>query len=90
MTNMSLQICLFILTFPIVMGSHIKDKELLNEIAEKLKSLRYKKGLTQEDVYNDTGIHISRVETSKVNISVSTLNALCKYFDISLKEFFQL
>jgi len=85
---MSLQISLFIMTFPIAMGSHLKDKELLKEIAEKLKSLRHEKGLSQEDVYNDTGIHISRIETSKVNITVSTLNTLCKYFDINLKEFF--
>ncbi|WP_299896727.1 helix-turn-helix transcriptional regulator [uncultured Aquimarina sp.] len=50
--------------------------------------MRHEKGLTQEDVYNDTGIHISRIERSKVNITVSTLSALCDYFGITLSDFF--
>lgn len=69
------------------MKSQLKDTELLKVIAEKLKVIRYEKGLTQEDVYNDTGVHISRIETARVNITVSTLNALCKYYDISLVDF---
>lgn len=69
------------------MGSHLKNIELLRQITTKLKSLREEKGLTQEDVYNDTGIHISRIERSKVNITVSTLSALCDYFDIKLSDF---
>lgn len=69
------------------MKSQLKDTELLKVIAKKLKVIRYEKGLTQEDVYNDTGVHISRIETARVNITVSTLNALCKYYDISLVDF---
>ncbi|WP_282087169.1 helix-turn-helix domain-containing protein [Aquimarina algiphila] len=74
------------MTLPL-MGSHLKNIELLRQITTKLKSLREEKGLTQEDVYNDTGIHISRIERSKVNITVSTLSALCDYFDIKLSDF---
>jgi len=70
------------------MGGHFRNDKLLQQISTQLKLLREKKGLTQEDVYNDTGVHISRIETSKVNITVSTLDALCKYFDISLSSFF--
>lgn len=39
-------------------------------------------------MYIDTNIHIARIETAKVNISVSTLKAICDYFGISLAEFF--
>lgn len=40
------------------------------------------------DVYNDTNIHIARIEAAKANISVSTLAALCKYYKITLVDFF--
>lgn len=71
------------------MGSHLKDEILLQKISTKLKILREKAKLTQEDVYNDTGIHISRIETGKVNITVSTLSALCDYFNLKLSTFFE-
>ena len=71
------------------MGSRLKNEKLLQQISIQLKRNREKKELTQEDVYNDTGIHISRIETGKVNITVSTLAALCDYFDLNLSEFFE-
>ncbi|AXT49683.1 XRE family transcriptional regulator [Aquimarina sp. BL5] len=71
------------------MGGHLKNTKLLQQIATKLKALREKNGLTQEDVYNDTGIHISRIETSRGNITVSTLSSLCDYFEIKLSDFFK-
>lgn len=67
----------------------IRDDILLRKIALRLKSLREAKGMTLEGVYNDTDIHIARIETAKVNISVSTLSKLCDYFEISLADFFK-
>ena len=67
----------------------LKNQELINQIVLFIKQLREERGLTQEDVYNDTGIHIARIETTKVNISISTLKALTSYFEISLEEFFK-
>jgi len=69
--------------------AQIRDQELLQRIALKLKQLREKKGLSQEEVYNETDIHIARIETAKVNVSVSTISKLCGYFEISLSEFFK-
>ena len=69
--------------------AQIRDQELLQQIALKLKKLREKKGVSQEQLYNETDIHIARIETGKVNISVSTLSKLCSYFDVSLSEFFK-
>jgi transcriptional regulator with XRE-family HTH domain len=65
----------------------IKNDELIKQIVLLIKQLREKRCLTQEDVYNDTGIHIARIETAKVNISISTLQALTMYFEISLETF---
>ena len=69
--------------------AQIRDQELLQHIALRLKKLREKKGLSQEQVFYDTDIHIARIETAKVNVSVSTLSKLCAYFEISLSEFFK-
>jgi transcriptional regulator with XRE-family HTH domain len=68
---------------------HIRNQVLLEKIGKKLKSLREKANLTQEDVFNDTGIHIGRIETATGNITVSTLDAICKYFKIELDQFFR-
>ena len=65
----------------------IRDKKLLQKIAIVIKELRNNMALSQEEVYNETNIHIGRIETAKANLSVSTLSALCKFFKITLSEF---
>ena len=65
----------------------IRDTKLLQKIALVIKELRDARSLTQEEVYNDTNIHVGRIETAKANLSVSTLAALCKYFKIRVSEF---
>lgn len=67
----------------------IRDERLLNKIALRIKSLREEKGISQEQLYNETEIHIGRIETAKVNISVSTLSRICEYFNITLTDFFK-
>lgn len=69
--------------------SQVKDEALLSAMVQGLKTLRTERQLTQEDVYNDTGIHISRIETGRVNVSLSTLKALLDYYQTSLSQFFQ-
>ena len=54
-----------------------------------LKDLRTDKGLSQKEVYNQTKIHMGRIE-SRINIpSISTLSVLLKFFNIRMSEFFQ-
>ena len=65
-----------------------RDTMHLEAIAGRLKELRAKKGVSQEIVYEDTGIHIGKIETARYNITVSTLSKLCNYYGTSLKEFF--
>ena len=70
--------------------ANIKDIKLLQKIALALKELREKKDLTQEEVYNETNIHIGRIETGKANINISTLAALCTYYQIKLSDFLKM
>lgn len=65
-----------------------RDTILLEAIASRLKALRVAKGVSQETVYEDTGIHIGKIETARYNVTVSTLSKLCNYYGITLKEFF--
>ena len=55
----------------------------------KLKELREAKGVSQQGVYEDIDIHIARIESKKTNLTVSTLARLCKYYKISLVDFFR-
>lgn len=34
-------------------------------------------------------IHIGRIETANANLNVSTLSALCNYFNLELSAFFE-
>ena len=58
----------------------------LKQISLRLKKLREKRNLTQEDVLNDTGIHIGRIETGKRDFSITTLQKLSDYFQITPSE----
>ena len=64
--------------------AQLKDQALLRSTEDGLKVLRRQRNLTQEDFYNDTGIHISRVETGRVNITLSTLKTILDYYQVPL------
>lgn len=65
-----------------------EEKEFLLELAFRIREVRVNAGITQERFYEDTNIHIGRIETGKFNISINTLYRICAYFKISVKEFF--
>lgn len=71
------------------MNNYKDDEILLMEIGKKLQKIRNSKGLSQEDVYIDTDLNMSRIEGGKTDIRLSTLLKLCKYYNISLEEFFR-
>jgi len=64
------------------------NKELLRKISLRIKELRKQKGVSQEIFVTDTGINIGRIESCKSNFSVTTLQNICNYLEISLEEFF--
>lgn len=65
------------------------DSSIIKSVSDKIKQLRESKGISQETFYIDTDIHIARIESGKSNITISTLSDICKYFNISLSEFFK-
>lgn len=65
-----------------------EEKEFLSELAVRIREIRTKAGVTQERFYEETNIHIGRIETGKSNISINTLYRICSYFEISVKDFF--
>ncbi|WP_300286449.1 helix-turn-helix transcriptional regulator [uncultured Alistipes sp.] len=64
-----------------------RDNAFLEYIARKCKQLRAEKGVSQEAVYEDTHLHIGKIETAKKNLTVSSLSKLCNYFNVSLIDF---
>jgi transcriptional regulator with XRE-family HTH domain len=71
------------------MGTRYKDKVLIEKVILKIKKLREQSGVTLQEFYNDTNIHLARIESEKRDLPLSTLKAICKYFKISLHEFFK-
>jgi transcriptional regulator with XRE-family HTH domain len=59
---------------------------LLLELAQRLKTLREQNQLTLQEVYDATGIHIGRIESNRLNVTITTLAVLCKHYQITLSE----
>ncbi|NBJ09111.1 XRE family transcriptional regulator [Alistipes sp. Z76] len=70
------------------MSSPRIDIQFNKQIAQKLKTLRNERGLSQMRVTMDTGINVSRAESGIRSLSVYSIAVLCKYYGISLSEFF--
>lgn len=65
----------------------MNQKEQLLNLAKKVKGLRKIKNVTQEQVLNDTGVHIARIEQGKRDVSYTTLCKLADYFGVRLDAF---
>jgi len=64
-------------------------EEVTAEVVRRLQQLRKQRGLTIQEVYDATGIHVGRLEAKKANMTVQTLAILCRYYETSLAEFFR-
>ena len=62
---------------------------LQNEVVYRLQRLRRERGLTLQEVYDATGIHIARLEANKANLTVLTLATLCQHYEVTLADFFR-
>ncbi|GHN00828.1 hypothetical protein WSM22_23170 [Cytophagales bacterium WSM2-2] len=70
----------------------IRDPKLLQQFGKHLKELRKQKGLSQEELANDSDIpinQIGRIERGEINPSLSTLNSIAKACRLSLSKFFE-
>lgn len=66
-----------------------KNEKVLREVAERLRDLRNKRGISQDTVYIDTDVNVKRIEVGSINISLTTLVLLCNYYGVTLEEFFR-
>ena len=66
-----------------------RDDNLVQQVADRVRELRKARGLTQDALREDTGVHIKNIESKGINLTVTTIAILCEYFEISLEEFFK-
>lgn len=69
----------------------IFDEEGLKLLAQRLKQLRSEKKITQEELAYRSELtlsQIARIETVKINPTVSTMFRIAKALDVSLSELF--
>lgn len=61
------------------------------KVGNRIKKLRNKLGISQEELGFRSGVHrtyIASLEVGKRNISISTLEKIVKALEVSLSEFF--
>lgn len=67
--------------------SVMNKQELLLILAKRLKDLRRERGLTQEEVTDQTGVHVGRIEQGSRDVAFSTLVKLARFFEVELGYF---
>jgi len=63
------------------------DSGLVDKVVAKVRALREAKGTTLQEFYDDTGIHLARIEADRRDITLSTLKRICQYFGIPMSDF---
>jgi transcriptional regulator with XRE-family HTH domain len=70
----------------------IYDEAGLKLLASKLKEVRSKKGFTQEELAYESGLSLSqiaRIETFKINPTVSTIFKIARTLKVNVSELFE-
>ncbi|MCD7971038.1 MAG: helix-turn-helix domain-containing protein [Alistipes sp.] len=65
------------------------DHNLLAMVASRVKELRLASKHSQESLSEETKLHIGRIETGRYNITLTSISVLCKFFGITVEEFFK-
>ncbi|WP_369810999.1 helix-turn-helix domain-containing protein [Hymenobacter aranciens] len=63
-----------------------QSSPLLHELARRLKSVREERHLTLQEVYDATGVHVSRVESGRRSVALLTVAMLCRYYQVQLAQ----
>lgn len=71
-----------------IMERQRRNEYLVGQVVKRLKEIRQKRGLTQENVRFDTDLNIGRIESGLHSITLTTLADLCDYYQVTLEEFF--
>ncbi len=65
------------------------NKELLTAFGTRIRELRLAKGLSQEQLAEQTGFHrtyIGMVERGERNLSLSNVGTFAEYFELSISD----
>ncbi len=65
------------------------DEKLLRQIAQRLRDIRKELKITQDVVKEEIGVAISEIEGGRMNPTIMTIAILCRYYDLTLEEFFK-
>ncbi len=68
---------------------NIRDKKFIKAFGEKVKELRTKNNISQEELANDADIpinQIGRIERGEINTTISTIYAISKALKIHHKD----
>ena len=66
------------------------DKQLLRNLAKRIKELRKENGYTQDDLSANSNIArstLGNIETASNDVTLTKVNRLAKAFNMSLSEF---
>lgn len=63
------------------------NETLTEAVARRLKQLRVESGFSQEYVGENTRLNMSRTEAGTTNITIVTLETLCHFYGVTLREF---
>ena len=64
------------------------DAVLAKMIITRIKEMRHSHNHTQEFIYENTGLDLAHIESGRVIPSVVSLSLLCKFYNLTLDEFF--
>jgi len=70
----------------------IRDEKLLKRFAKNLKNARSARSMSQEDLADKSGLalsQIARIETGRLNTSISTVYAILKALNAEANELFE-
>ena len=65
------------------------DQDLLKQFGQRIRELRSRRGLSQEQLADETGFHrtyIGMVERGERNLSLSNVAVFARVFDLSVSE----
>ena len=86
----TVQKCEYVHFFVIVKEKKPKRTDaILNDlIIRRIKEIRKSNGHSREYVFENTGLDIAHIEIGRVIPSVVSISIFCKFYNITLDEFF--
>lgn len=69
----------------------IRNEQIIQKVGKNLRRIRSEKGLTQEQLAEESSVsqvQIARIESGKLNTTISTVAALASAMKVDIADFF--